>query len=39
LKDEYGGRMVRVRGSLKVMAHLLFGIIPLTVDQLLRLVE
>lgn len=37
LKDEFGGRYVRVRGCLKVMAHLMFGIIALTVDQLLRL--
>ncbi len=39
LKDEYGGRMIRVRGAEKVMAHLLFGIIPLTVDQLSRFIE
>ena len=39
LKDEYGGRMIRVRGAVKVMAHLLFGIIPLTVDQLSRFIE
>lgn len=37
LKDEFGGRNVRVRGALKVMAHLMFGILALTVDQILRL--
>jgi transposase len=37
LKDEFGGRTVRVRGPAKVMAHLMFGILALTVDQLLRL--
>jgi hypothetical protein len=29
-------RNVRVRGAAKVMAHLMFGILALTVDQLLR---
>ena len=38
LKDEFGGRMIRVRGPQKVMAHLAFGLIALTVDQLMRLV-
>jgi len=37
LKDEFGGRTTRVRGAAKVMAHLMFGILALTVDQLLRL--
>lgn len=37
LKDEFGARMVRVRGATKVMAHLMFGVLPLTVDQLLKL--
>jgi Transposase DDE domain/Transposase domain (DUF772) len=37
LKDEFGGNSVRVRGAAKVMAHLMFGILALTVDQLLRL--
>jgi len=37
LKDEFGGRYVRVRGGAKVMAHLMFGILALTVDELLRL--
>lgn len=38
LKDEFGGRMVRVRGPEKVAAHLMFGLVALTVDQLMRLV-
>lgn len=37
LKDEFGGRCVRVRGPAKVMAHLMFGVLALTADQLLRL--
>ncbi len=38
LKDEFGGKMVRVRGCTKVMTHLMFGIIALTADQLIRFV-
>ena len=38
LKDEFGGRMIRVRGHAKVMTHLMFGILALTADQLMRLV-
>ena len=38
LKDEFGGRYVRVRGHSKVYCHLMFGILALTVDQLMRLV-
>jgi hypothetical protein len=37
LKDTFGGRQVRVRGAKKVMAHLMFGILVLAADQLLRL--
>lgn len=37
LKDEFGGRFLRVRGCAKAMAHLMFGILALTADQLLRL--
>jgi hypothetical protein len=37
LKDEFRGRFVRVRGHAKVMCHLMFGILALTVDQLMRL--
>ena len=36
LKDEFGGRTLRVRGHIKVACHLGFGILALTVDQLLR---
>ena len=39
LKDEFGGRHVRVKGAAKVMSHLMFGILTLTIDQLMRLVE
>ena len=39
LKDEFGGRMVRVKGHAKVMSHLMFGIIALTVDQLMKFIE
>ena len=37
LKDEFGAAMVRVRGNAKVMCHLMFGIVALTADQILRL--
>jgi hypothetical protein len=37
LKDNYGGRFVRVRGAAKVMAHLMFGIIALTAKQLFNM--
>jgi hypothetical protein len=37
LKDEFGARFIRVRGAAKVMAHLMFGVLALTVDQILRL--
>ena len=37
LKDEFGGRSVRVRGAAKVMAHLMFGVLALTVDQLWKI--
>ena len=39
LKDEFNARMVRVKGHAKVMSHLMFGIIALTVDQLMKFVE
>ncbi|MGH2638395.1 MAG: transposase [Rhabdochlamydiaceae bacterium] len=38
LKDEFGGRMVRVRGHAKVMCHLMFGVVVLAADQIMRLV-
>lgn len=37
IKDSYGGRHVRVRGHHKVFCHLMFGVLALTVDQLMRL--
>jgi hypothetical protein len=37
LKDEFGASQIRVRGANKVMAHLSFGILALTVDQWLKL--
>ena len=37
LKDNCGGRHVRVRGHAKVHCHLMFAILALTVDQLMRL--
>ncbi len=38
LKDEFGGRHVRVRGATNVMCHCMFGVLALTADQLLRFV-
>ena len=37
LKDEFGGHSLRVKGSTKVMGHLMFGILALSADQLMRL--
>lgn len=37
LKDQFGARFIRVRGATKIMAHLMFGVLALTVDQLLKL--
>jgi hypothetical protein len=36
LKDQYGAANIRVRGWGKVMTHLMFGILALTADQILR---
>lgn len=38
LKDEFGLRHVRVRGNAKVHAHIMFGILALFADQLLKMV-
>jgi hypothetical protein len=38
LKDNHGGRTVRVRGAAKVMCHLMFGILAITVVQIVRLI-
>lgn len=37
LKDEFGGRHLRVKGDTKVMSHLMFGVLALSADQLMRL--
>ena len=37
LKDNYGGRNIRVKGAGKVMAHLMFGIVSITAMQIFRL--
>lgn len=37
LKDNYGGRNVRVKGHEKVFAHLMFGIIAVTAKQLFNM--
>lgn len=37
LKDEFGGNHVAVKGAVKVMGHLMFGVLCLTADQLMRL--
>jgi hypothetical protein len=39
LKDEFGARSVRVRGPEKVLCHLMFGVLALTVDQLIRFIQ
>ena len=35
LKEEFGGRMIFVRGNRKVMAHLMYGVLGILADQLL----
>lgn len=37
LKDEFGGNHVWVRGHAKVMSHLMFGLLALSADLLMRL--
>lgn len=37
LKEGFGGRTVMVRGAAKVMMHLMFGIVTLFADQLIKL--
>jgi hypothetical protein len=37
LKEEFGGHTVMVRGTAKVMQHLMFGIVALFADQLIKL--
>lgn len=38
LKDEFGALKVRVRGHTKVTCHLMFGVLVLAADQLMKLV-
>ena len=38
LKDSHGGNTIRVRGHQKVMCHLMFGILAISVQQIFRLV-
>ncbi|MCX5872637.1 MAG: hypothetical protein NTY51_05285 [Deltaproteobacteria bacterium] len=37
LKEEFGARNVMVRGAMKVKMHLLFGVVALFADQLIKL--
>lgn len=37
LKDNYGARHIRVKGHEKVMSHLMFGVIAITVKQLFNM--
>lgn len=37
LKDEFGGNAIMVKGDTKVMGHLMFGVLALSADQLMRL--
>src|ERR1700722_2199949 len=37
LKDEFGARTVRVKGAVKVFAHLMYGVLAQTADQLIKL--
>ncbi len=36
LKDDFGGKFVRVRGPDKIMCHLMFGILAPAVEQSMR---
>ena len=39
LKDEFGGNHLWVKGDVKVMSHLMFGVLVLAADQLMRLLQ
>jgi hypothetical protein len=39
LKDNCGAKHVRVQGAAKVMCHLMLGILVVTVEQLMRLLN
>jgi hypothetical protein len=36
--EEHGGRHVRVRGPVKVAAHLAFGLLVIAAEQMLRMI-
>jgi hypothetical protein len=37
IKDEFGGRHLRVRGHFKASCHLMFGVVALAADSIVRL--
>ncbi|MCP5303769.1 MAG: transposase, partial [Pseudomonadales bacterium] len=37
LKDDFGGRHIRVKGHLKVMSHIMFGVLALSAEHWMRL--
>src|SRR5271157_5163824 len=37
IKDEFGGRHLRVHGHLKAFCHLMFGVVALAADSILRI--
>jgi len=37
LKHEFTGCQIRVRGAHKIMSHLMFGVLALTADEILKL--
>ncbi|MDR2012026.1 MAG: hypothetical protein LBQ20_03070 [Rhodanobacter sp.] len=36
INDDFGARRIQVRGHAKVLAHLMFGVLALTAEQLMR---
>jgi hypothetical protein len=39
LKTEFGALMIKVKGALKVFAHLMFGVLALAADQMLKMAQ
>jgi hypothetical protein len=37
VEAEFGGRFMHARGAIKVKCHLMFGILVLAIDQIVRL--
>jgi hypothetical protein len=37
LKDNWGGKFVRIRGAAKVACHLFFGLLAMTADRLMSI--